>query len=276
MICFYHNDLDGKCAGAIVKKYYSDCKMYEINYDHKFPWDLVVDEHVIMVDFCLQPFSDMVKLNNMAKLEWIDHHKSAIDAHKTSKESIVGARSTKKAGCELTWKYFFPEKTTPTGVTLLGKYDSWRQEQDWEDKVLPFQYGMRSFNADPVSKIWNYVLKNNQRFLLSTIKTGESILKYQKEYFRTYCKEAAFETILDGFGAIAVNIGLGSSQAFESVWDENKYYLMIAFWFKKGQFTVSLYTTRDDIDCSDLAKKYGGGGHKRAAGFQTKELPFKG
>ena len=39
-----------------------------------------------------------------------------------------------------------------------------------------------------------------------------------------------------------------------------------------GQFH---YIPKKNIDCSEIAKKYGGGGHKQAAGFQCKELPFK-
>ena len=30
------------------------------------------------------------------------------------------------------------------------------------------------------------------------------------------------------------------------------------------------------VDVSVICKKYGGGGHKKAAGFHTKKLPFGG
>ena len=44
---------------------------------------------------------------------------------------------------------------------------------------------------------------------------------------------------------------------------------------KDGQWTVSLYTTPETgIDVSLIAKAYGGGGHKQAAGFNAKKLPF--
>jgi nanoRNase/pAp phosphatase (c-di-AMP/oligoRNAs hydrolase) len=29
------------------------------------------------------------------------------------------------------------------------------------------------------------------------------------------------------------------------------------------------------VDVSEIAKRYNGGGHKGASGFQSKELPFK-
>ena len=37
-----------------------------------------------------------------------------------------------------------------------------------------------------------------------------------------------------------------------------------------GEIRVSLRTTRDDVDVSKLAQIYGGGGHKKAAGFTIK------
>ena len=37
-----------------------------------------------------------------------------------------------------------------------------------------------------------------------------------------------------------------------------------------GMVKASLRTTRDDVDVSEIAKKYGGGGHEKAAGFSTK------
>ena len=42
-----------------------------------------------------------------------------------------------------------------------------------------------------------------------------------------------------------------------------------------GMWNMSFYTTRDDVDCSEIAKSLGGGGHCQASGTVTKELPFK-
>jgi oligoribonuclease NrnB/cAMP/cGMP phosphodiesterase (DHH superfamily) len=35
---------------------------------------------------------------------------------------------------------------------------------------------------------------------------------------------------------------------------------------------VSLYTTKDEVDCSIIAKSNGGGGHKKAAGFRVEDI----
>ena len=38
---------------------------------------------------------------------------------------------------------------------------------------------------------------------------------------------------------------------------------------------IILYTTKDNVDCSLVAKKYGGGGHQGAAGCVLARLPFE-
>jgi len=48
---------------------------------------------------------------------------------------------------------------------------------------------------------------------------------------------------------------------------------MIGFVRRMGQWTVTLYS-RDGINVGEIAKKYGGGGHANAAGFQCEKLPF--
>ena len=40
------------------------------------------------------------------------------------------------------------------------------------------------------------------------------------------------------------------------------------------KWLVNLYTFQDVIDCGAIARRYGGGGHQKAAGFITQNLPF--
>ncbi len=51
------------------------------------------------------------------------------------------------------------------------------------------------------------------------------------------------------------------------------YDIVFPFYFSGDNYTVSLYTKKD-IDVSIIAKKYGGGGHKKSADFVCKKLPF--
>lgn len=278
MKCFYHSaDLDGHCSGAIVLSKYPNCEMIGINYGHDFLWEKIQpQEQVIMVDFCLQPFSDMLRLNKVSTLTWIDHHKTAIEEEYKHNVQIVGSRCVDQSGCELTWKYFYPGVETPQSVYLLGRYDVWDLKAD--ERILPFQWGLRRCNTLPDNWfLWNGLLKKDFD-ISSIIQHGQTILDYVASTNEKFCKAYSFETTFEGYRAICCNRGFTNSQLFDSVWDESKYDLMLTFCrlpLPKKQWTVSIYTTKKDIDAGVIAKKYGGGGHPGAAGFQCDELPFE-
>ncbi len=271
MICFYHSaDLDGHCSGAIVKHKYPDCELYGIDYGDEFPWDKVKDQNVIMVDFSLQPFSDMIRLNQEAKtLDWIDHHISAIKDYEECGDIFPSFLDDKKAACELTWEYLLGRATLPYVVTLLGRYDVWDHIID----VLPFQYGVRLYKTDPAWDMENWLDWFNC-FPHKILDKGKTILKYVEQDNEKYVKFSSFEVNLHNFKCIVINRMMTNSQMFDSVWDPEKYDVMLTFGYKKNQWTVSLYTDKEGVDVSEIAKKFGGGGHKQAAGFQCSSLPF--
>ena len=286
MKCFYHSaDLDGHCSGAIVKFKYPECEMFGINYGDEFPWGIIQKgETVFMVDFGLQPFfPNMLNLNAKCNLIWIDHHKSAIQEYEAARLNdpelaIPGALcfDNSQAGCELTWEYLFDTKV-PRFVKLLSQYDVWNHS---EPTTLPFQFGLRLYNTIPDEdgmELWHDLLDMDGSFENMTnqiIEQGKLILRYNKQENEKYCSACSFETELDGLRCIAINKMLTNSQIFDSVWDDKKYDAMLTFGFRKGMWTVSLYSDREDVDVSAIAKARGGGGHKGASGFQCEKLPF--
>lgn len=276
MICFYHSaDFDGKCSAALVKIRNPKCELYGIDYGQPFPFDKVKGEEVIMVDFSLQPFNNMLKLNKLAKkFVWIDHHKSAIDEYnKHMDANIAGIRSTNYAACELVYKYYWAggiETEFPTYVYLLGRYDVW-DHSDY--RTIPFQFGIRvERDTSPENTDFWLSLKDYTN-VTRIIENGKIILGYVEQQNKSYINACSFETSFEGYKAIAVNKMLTNSQLFDSIWDEDKYDIMIAFGWKRDRYTFSLYTTKD-IDTSLISKKYGGGGHPGASGFQLDYIPF--
>lgn len=299
-ICFYHiADLDGKCSAVIARLVYNCVvEMYGIDYGWKFPWDKVQGRDVIMVDFSLEPFSDMERLLTEAKnLIWIDHHKTAIEAYANWRitnpafsQKIDGIREVGKAGCELAWQHFIGGDPPPV-VKLLGRYDVWdnKDEKEWAMRVLPFQYGMRALNLEVDDPYWNTLFypanPADSAQVHNIITSGAAILAYENQQNALYAKVCAFETVMAEpievgkpcrqLRVIACNKALTNSRLFDSVWDPEKYDLMAAFYLQKGgTWKVSLYTTKNDVDVSVLAKARGGGGHAKAAGFISKELPW--
>lgn len=274
---YYHRaDLDGLCSAAIAKKFVPNAQLCGMDYNDKETPPPSGDERVYMLDFSLQPIERMITFADLVgrdRMVWIDHHKSAIEeAKRVGLDSLPGAREIGKAACELTWEYF-SDKNTPLGVVLLGGYDVW--DLSYNDAVLPFQYAMRSKAKDPESSIWDHILDtdNNLGTVQNLLEQGEAILEYVKLDNEKYLASCGFETTLDGYRGICLT-RLASSQTFEGSYDPAKHDMMVTFVRQTGKWRVSLFSTKDNVDCSAVAKKYGGGGHKGAAGFITETLPF--
>lgn len=275
MKCFYHDDMDGRCAAAIVKLAHPECELLPINYGQEFPWHgLSPDgEFVYMVDFALQPFDLMERLSGLCELVWIDHHVSAIDAARERGFLCAGQMlEVGRAGCELAWEYFNGQKPVPRAVRLVGRYDV------WDHAALPgtmeFQYGLRAYNMDPrtMMPMWTQLLDGGP--VDEVIWEGRAILRYVDVDAAEYVRAHAFETRLDGARCIAMNRGHINSNFFKTAFDPERHDAMLSFVWRDGQWTVSLYTDKAGVDVSVIAKAYGGGGHKKAAGFQCRELPF--
>ena len=272
MKCFYHTDMDGHCAGAIVRKAFDyGGDYFSINYNQSFPFEEIKpEEQVVIVDFSLQKEGEFDKLLQITpNVIWIDHHKTAIEKHTHLDTRLNGLRRDGISGCELTWEFFFSEEPVPDVVRLLGDYDIWAFK--FGEKTNFLQNGIRLFDTRPESELWRKWL-DPYYDLAKELEMGEIALQYRNNHYKGLIKAWSYETTFEGFKAIACNAGSVSSQLFDSV-TEN-YDLMIPFVFDGKQWTVSLYTKKEDLDVSVIAKKFGGGGHKAAAGFQCKELPF--
>lgn len=282
MLCIYDMaDMDGLCSAAIVKHAFPHCKMFPYRYGMEIPFDRFdVETTVIMVDISADP-EVMAKIYKRSQLFiWIDHHKRAIDQVQAAGLELQGKQVVGTAACVLTWKYFYASDV-PKAVELLGKYDVWDHE---DPDVLPFQYGARLRIDGLDSPLWEPLLQTNyiEQFAFSTllfkqmIADGKICLEYQVRQNRMVAKYRGFECTLDGYSVIACNGGGDKSTWFDSVWDPEKYDLAAYFYLlPSGNWHVSLRTKKDDVDVSEIAKKRGGGGHKRAARYYWHDVPLK-
>ena len=270
MKCFYHrSDLDGLACGAILTRAYPEAEMIGIEYGDPFDWDQFdPDEEVVMADFSMQPFSDMVRLSEACgRLVWIDHHKSAIEEYANSHLNLAGVRRIGIGACLLAWEYIHASPV-PRAVQLLAEYDVWDHH---DPACMPFQYGIRMEHTGPSSPLWDRLLADDPDELLRIIEQGHLVLAYQGKQNADHAATLCFDGELDGLRLICANAGSANSQFFDSVWNRDRCDAMCLFSWRPNAnaWTVSLYSDKDDVDVSVVAKSRGGGGHKGAAGFQT-------
>jgi len=200
MICIYHSrDLDGWMSAAIVKLKYPDIKLIGWDYGDSIP-EISKGERIIMVDISF-PLTQMDLLaGNVHSIQkdfiWIDHHISAIkECSIKIKDNFIagygGIRDIKFAACELTWKYFFPNKPIPELVRLLGRYDCFGHKgTDEEQKVIEFQYGARQSIPDVENAYAVLVTVINQAELKMDTNVCDDILIQGKVIYKYLCTEA--------------------------------------------------------------------------------------
>lgn len=254
---------------------------------------------VFMVDFSLPP-GEMKRLAEVSDLVWIDHHRSAIEA--VTVAGIHGLREVGRAGCELCWEWFtdsWPVKDPPEAVRLLGRYDVWDAENpDWP-RIEAFQFGMRAqgdYVMDPTHPFWGAVVSPDlwrREDTEKRVEWGLMILSYRDQEAKSLCADGVHvehlfppggpfkgqwvnQQSVEGWRLICLNSLQRGSWQFNSVWDPEKHDAMCVYGrLKNGKYRVSLYSTKEEVDCGAIAKALGGGGHKGAAGFICDKLPWE-
>jgi oligoribonuclease NrnB/cAMP/cGMP phosphodiesterase (DHH superfamily) len=294
MKCFYHNDADGRCAGFWVRDGvsgndgYPERDFIEMSYSKPFPMNTVrKNEDVYIVDYSISPDEMRQLLDITENVTWIDHHKTAIEKYKDFEHEVRGVRYDGIAGCMLTFCYLYymtnwgkgdikafdisMTEDAPRFTKLIADWDVWKF--DYGDDTRDFITAFNAYDFEPTSKLWDrYFAFSDAMACGSLIQEGITMTIFRDGWAKEYMK-LGFETEFEGAKCFAVNLGHCNSDYFKSL-PPGKYDVLMPFVFDGNQYTVSLYSTT--IDVSEIAKKYGGGGHKGASGFQCKELPFRG
>lgn len=305
-VCFYHDDLDGHCSAAIVYNYFKECRvddieMIEISYGDEFPWDDInPGAEIWMVDFCLTPFVQMIKLvNTFKKVVWIDHHIGNIRdedswlgtlySKPVGYNNFFGLRRTGVGACRLTWEFLYPNEPIPEAIELISLWDTWQWKDHFKkEKVLQFCYGMEVQDTLPDSELWKQLLDkkisgnllypgdtSSKDIISDIVQDGKLILKYEEKANYILACRLAFLLEFEGIKFLAANRPSGSEFFKDVISNYPDAQAILVFIWSKGKYNVRMYTENKDLDLSVIAKKYGGSGHAGACGFDCTSLPFE-
>jgi len=263
-------------SGAIVKAAYAGIGLLGWDYGNQIP-DLKDYDQVVMVDIS---FPREVMKSISSKLIWIDHHISAIKdiAESEPLPFYKGLRNEKKAACELTWEYFFEGEKMPEIVRLLGRYDCFGHKgTDEEQKVLEFQFAARTYLKN-LSDCYQMLKYETGQIAIPSEMTIDNLLQAGKGIYKFLCTEAEqayanrFTIRLDGRLFACVNKERFNPINFGINYHNDGYHGFACFWYANGKYNYSLYNDNGEVDCSEIAKRRGGGGHKGASGFIAQQI----
>lgn len=234
----------------------------------------------------------------------------------TMAKPIDGIRIAGVPACRLAWQWFkllqygnndgfatdyihYVERrvSEPLAVRLAGEYDIWDKR---DPRAETFQFGLRSGDLN-----WNILLGEFRKPSIEEIErmmdaghpldlrpdgtidesapyvegllyVGKTLQTYQREQDASVVKRS-FEVEFEGKKFLALNTARCNSLTFEAAAQPHHDGLM-GFYWDGQQWRVSLYHSphHREHDLSQIAVKFGGGGHRGACGFATSKLPFVG
>lgn len=274
IIVFYHEDADGFTgAWSAWKKLKNTADYFPMHNDNK-PLDISAlnaeGKDIYIIDYSFKPeeMKKLVAVNN--KVVLIDHHITSAESAKIATESLY---DISRSGASLAWKYFHQDKKIPKLVSFVEDYDLWKFQLPFTQELTLF-LSAKKFDFKIWEKLADEFEDASKRKEMAM--QGKIMLDY-KEKLIADLLEKGEEVIFDGHRAFAVNSPVFESEIGKHIY-EKKGMLAIIWSYRKRhhkpKLKVSLRSNKN-IDVSEIALKYGGGGHKSAAGFTIeKEMEF--
>lgn len=272
IVVIYHGECpDGFSAAWVAWRKFGDSADYVPAHHGELPPDEVINKkEVYILDFAFPKdvMAGLVAKNK--KIIVIDHHKSAEEAVKMAHEYLY---KMENSGAVLTWQYFYPELAVPWLLRYIEDRDIWTLAL-----ADIFEVGLMIDTFDKNFETWSQLAEDleNSSTRDKYIKQGKLIKRYEDKII----EDIIFSKDLvkfEGFEIYAVNApGFFASQIGDTIRKE-KPPIGIIWHYSGGKIGVSLRSD-GNIDVSEIAEKYGGGGHKGAAAFKLDrqlDLPWK-
>lgn len=228
------------------------------------------------------------------KVVWLDHHKTSFEmwcggipedgVYMCSIGSIDQGHfirlHNEKSGAMLAWEYFHPGTEVPMFIKHIDDYDRWQFKIEGTkafNKALwsyaPWSFEQWQYEWDST---WGYSSADGLEGMPNFIREGEAILRAHNQNVQSVVKGGARkcklciegEVCIEDFNGLAANCPphLTSDVGHELANQSGTFGLL---WFidEDNRCKCSL-RSNGEYDVSTIAKAFGGGGHRNAAGFQ--------
>lgn len=258
-ICIYHgNCADGFTSAWVVNKAIDGVEFHAGVYQQEPPD--VTGKDVILVDFSYNrpALERMAERANSILI--LDHHKTAqADLEPLLDSGIInGVFDMERSGAMITWDYFFPSLPVPKLIRHVQDRDLWQFKLD----------GTREIQAEMFShpytfEAWDKLMESNTDDLF---KAGVSIERKHFKDIAELLKVTQRRMVIGGVDVPVANLPytMSSDAGHQMAIGEP---FAACYYDTPAGRCFSLRSDDAGMDVSEIAKMYGGGGHRNAAGF---------
>jgi oligoribonuclease NrnB/cAMP/cGMP phosphodiesterase (DHH superfamily) len=245
------------------------------------------------LDFSFPKITTEWLVNYAREVIWLDHHKTAFEMWcpkhdlpkfvQTEAIPVSGAKpitchivlDNDKSGAMLAWEYFHPDTPVPDLIKRIDDRDRW-----------VFQYpDSRALHAGlQLTKPWKFenwkhLVPMNSAFWLGAygdvVREGEIALQVYDQQIADRVKVAEKCSIVLSeaptprpvVGGLAVNSALHQSEIGNELAKASGTFGLVWYYDSATKRANVSLRSIGDYDVSAIAKAFGGGGHRNAAGF---------
>jgi uncharacterized protein len=276
VVLYHANCLDGFGAAYAAWKHLGDeADYFPVQYGDELDVKALKDKIVFIVDFSYK-CEQLFELVTVAKIVTVlDHHKTALPELEAIKESYFKNKhltckfhyvfDLDTSGAVITWEYFH-NKAAPKVLKHIQDRDLWQFELA-DTKEICAALADESVVARDFAA-WDTIITSSGSAIRDLAYVGSKLLAN----FNSRCAKLMWNsypcriecTLTEG---LAINAPPEyASELGNLLAKESGTYGAVWFYRGGGKYQVSLRSI-GDFDVSAIAKQYGGGGHKNAAGF---------
>jgi oligoribonuclease NrnB/cAMP/cGMP phosphodiesterase (DHH superfamily) len=176
-----------------------------------------------------------------------------------------------KSGARLTWEYFHPGTLLPLLVRYvedrdLGRIWSKEGSQLHHSRII----NSALFSYTPSFDQWsalNVMMTTNDGFY-QFVDEGRAIERKQAKDIAELTSKLKHRRVIGGVEVWCANLPYTLASDAANVMAEGEPFAATYFIDADGYAVFSLRSTETGMDVSEIAKSYGGGGHRQAAGFR--------
>lgn len=273
-LCIYHgNCADGFGAAWTVRQALGaeNVDFHAGHYGKPAPD--VEGRDVIIVDFSY-PYELLVLLGHQARsILIIDHHKTAAEALEqlqpapatfsewaTSTQRVGTVFDMGRSGAGLTWDYFNPGQPRPALINHIEDRDLWKFKLEGTKDVMAAVF---SYPQDFV--MWDLLMAEH---ISALRQDGHAIERKQQKDVAGLVASNGRYMVIGGVTVPAVNLPHTMASDAGDLLSQGQPFAAI-YWDTAEGRQFSLRSTDAGEDVSAIAKQYGGGGHRNAAGFRV-------
>lgn len=268
-LCIYHgNCLDGFAAAwAVHHSLAQDVEFYKGI--HQNPPPEVDNRDIILVDFSYKRDVLEKMLRTASSITILDHHISAADdlAELMAKGAIDGVFDMHRSGAMITWHWFNQGQPAPRLIEYIQDRDLWSFKLDGTREITS---ALSSYAFD--FEVWDKFMHASAEELQELKIEGKAIERKLQKDIKELIVSGVRRMKIAGYDVPVLNV--------PSAYVSDAGHLMSAgepfaacYWDHRDGRSFSLRSDnldRNSINVADIAKKYGGGGHRNAAGFTVK------